>query len=190
MVGQPAFQYINKLVVAARISGQDEESWIDQVANRVINNTFHHLAIAELKPHPDTMNNGRAGVEVDVIANWVPLEAVDIEDSLDVFDGDDFDFIRIETTNPEGLEGPLRGVAEQLFDGVPCRRLQIAFDGSGAELDHYLFRLGCIALDHEWRAFFVRPSRLPDSITAAYSHDPKIVAKNQSQFCASRCNLG
>jgi hypothetical protein len=39
------------------------------------------------------------------------------------------------------------------------------------------------------RAFLLRPSRLPDTPAAAYSHNPEMVAKNQSQFraMAMRC---
>lgn len=155
MVDEPAFYYINKLVVAAWVSGQDEETRVNQVANRVVNDPFHNFAVAKLKPHPDSVNDGCARMEVEMVANRVPFKAVYIENGLDVADRNFLDEVGIEAANSKGLESFLGSSAQQLFDGVPSRGFQVAFDGPGAELDHNLFRLGCIGLDHEQASFLI-----------------------------------
>ena len=68
VVYEPAFYYVDELVVAARVSGEHEETRINQIANGVIDDSFHNFAVAELEAHPDSMDDGGAGVEVEVIA--------------------------------------------------------------------------------------------------------------------------
>ena len=86
MVHQPALHHVNELVVAAWVGGQNEESRVNEIAHRVVYDSLHDFAIAELEPHPYSMDDGRPGVKIEVIANRVPIEAVYVEDSFDIPD--------------------------------------------------------------------------------------------------------
>lgn len=86
MVGEPALAHVDEPVIAFGIGWQQEEAGIDEIADRVINNAFHYFAIEELQPHPYSMDDGRAGVEVETLVMRVSVKAVDIKDSLDLFD--------------------------------------------------------------------------------------------------------
>jgi len=72
VIDEPAFHYIDQLVCCCPVGGEHEESWVNQIADGVITIPSINSSVAELKPHPDSMNNGGAGVEVEMIANRVP----------------------------------------------------------------------------------------------------------------------
>jgi len=86
VVDQPAFYHIDQLVVAARVSRQNKEPRVDEIANRVIDDTLHNLSIAELETHPDSVDNGCTGMEIEMIANRVPIKAVYVENRLHILD--------------------------------------------------------------------------------------------------------
>src|ERR1039458_5926483 len=150
MVEQPALQHVNELVVAAGVGWQQEESGVDQIANGVVYDSLHDFAIEELEAHPDAMDDGRPGVEVEMVVFRVSIEAVDVEDSLDVLESNLLHLIRIETADAKGLRRALGSVGQQFFDGVRSGRVQVTLDCPGAEPDHDLFRLGPIAVNHRW----------------------------------------
>lgn len=139
MVHKPTFYHVNKLVVAARISRKHKESWIDKIANRIEDDSFHYLAVEKLEPHPDAVDDGCARMEVQVIADRVAIKAVHVKNSLDVLGRNLFNLIRIESANPEDFRSRLWRTAEQILDRVPGGRLQIALEGLRPELDYDLF---------------------------------------------------
>ncbi len=168
MVHQPALYHIDKLVVAARVGRQHEESRINQIANGVIDDAFHDLTVEELEPHPNAVDDRCAGMKVEMIANRVSVEAVYVKDGFNVLDRDFFNDTRIEMANPKGFGRAVGRIAQQLFDRVPTGGFEIALDRPGPELDHDLFRICGIFLDHEWRAFSLQPGELPDRTAAIY----------------------
>jgi len=83
MVGQAAFAHVDQFVVAVRIGGKEKESRVDQIAEGVKDDALHNFAIEKLQPHPDAMDDGRAGMKVEFLMIRVAFKAVDVEDSLD-----------------------------------------------------------------------------------------------------------
>jgi hypothetical protein len=173
VVDEPAFEHVYQLVVAAWISRQYEESRIDEIANRVQNDSFHYFAVEELKPHPDSVNDWRTRVKIQMITRRIAIKAIDIENSLDVFDGNVFDLVGIEPANAKAFRSVLGSVAEQVFDGVPSRGFKVALDGSRSELDHDLFRLGWNHSDHERKNFLERPRHVLRRDVLIYLYDPE-----------------
>ena len=157
MVDEPALNNINELVVAAWVGWQHEESRINEIADGVVYDSLHDFAIAELAPHPYTVDDGRAGMEIEMIANRVSIKAVYIKDCLDVLDRDVLNHIRFEEANAEVFKRALGRIPQEFFDRVPSRGFQVAFDGPGAELDHDLFRLGCVCFNHQSSIFLASP---------------------------------
>jgi len=84
MVDNPALQHVDQLVIAAGVGWQEKESWINQIANGVVYDSLHDFAIEELETHPDAMDDGCPGVEVEMVVFRVSIEAVDVEDGLDI----------------------------------------------------------------------------------------------------------
>ena len=103
MVDEPVLAYVDEPVIAIRIGGQQEEAGIDKIPDRVVDDSLHHFAVEELQPHPDSMDDGRAGMEVETLVMRVSIKAVDIEDSLDLFSKDLLDDIRFQAAHPEAL---------------------------------------------------------------------------------------
>ncbi len=184
MVDEPAFDYIDELVIAAGISGQDEEPRVNQIADGVIDDSFHNLAIAELKAHPDTMDDGGAGVEVEMIADRVAVKTIDIENGLYILDRDLFNNIGFEASNPEGLERGLGSMVQQFFDGVPGGRLQVTFMVREPNWITTFSDLVALVSIMSCRSFSLRPSSVLDGVAVTYPHDPELVVQRQSQFCA------
>jgi hypothetical protein len=112
MVHEPALDHVDELVVAAGIGWKKEETRVNKIAERVEHNPLHHFTVEELKAHPDAVNRWGAIVEVQVLVFRAALEAVDIENRLDILDGHLFDSIGIETANPEGFGGTWRSFAQ------------------------------------------------------------------------------
>jgi hypothetical protein len=111
MVNEPALHHINELVVAVGVGLQKEEPRVNQIADGVEDDSLHDFAIEELETHPYAMDDGRPGMKIQMLVIRVPLEAVYIEDGLDVLDGDLLDNMGFETANMEGLRGAGGGVA-------------------------------------------------------------------------------
>jgi hypothetical protein len=86
MVNEPALHHVNELVVAAGVGRQKEESRVNQIANGVVHDSLHDFAIEELETHPYAKDDGRPGMKIQMIVIRVPIEAVYIEDGLDVLD--------------------------------------------------------------------------------------------------------
>jgi hypothetical protein len=84
MVNEPALHNVNELVVAVGVGWQKEESRVNQIANRVVYDSLHDLAIEELESHPYSMDDGRTGMKIQMLVIRVPLEAIYIEDGLDI----------------------------------------------------------------------------------------------------------
>ena len=84
MVNKPAFEHVDELVVALGVGGQNEKPGIHQVAQGVEYNSLHDLAVEELQPHPDAVDDRRAGVEIQVLVLRVSFKAVYIENGLDI----------------------------------------------------------------------------------------------------------
>ena len=85
MVGEPVLAHIHKPVIAVRIGRQQEEAWIDEIPNGVVDDSLHHFAIEKLQPHPDSMNDWRASMKIQMLVVRVSIKAVNIENSLDLF---------------------------------------------------------------------------------------------------------
>jgi hypothetical protein len=90
MVYQSAFADVDHFVVAVRIGWEKEETGIDKVADGVVDDAFHDFAIDKLEAHPDAVDDGRAGVEVENLVIRVAVEIVDVEDGFDILGGDIF----------------------------------------------------------------------------------------------------
>jgi hypothetical protein len=86
MVNQPALHHVDKLIVTAGVGRQHEEPRINQIANGVIYDSFHDFAVEELEPHPNAMDDRRACMKVEMISDWISVEAVYVEDGLNVLD--------------------------------------------------------------------------------------------------------
>lgn len=112
MVNKPALYDVNKLVVAAWISRKNEEAWVNQIADGVEDDSFHHFSVEKLKPHPDAVNDGCSRMKIEMIANRIAFKAVDVKNRLDVFDGDLFDFFRIDTAYSKYFRRSLRSATE------------------------------------------------------------------------------
>jgi len=65
--------------------------------------SLHDFAIAELKPHPYSMDDRRAGMEVECLVLRVSLEAVDIENGFNIPGWNLFVYISFEMPNTEGF---------------------------------------------------------------------------------------
>jgi hypothetical protein len=85
MIGEPALPHVHEPVIALRISGQQKEARVDEIANRVIYHSLHDFAIEKLQPHPDPVDDGRTGIEIQMLVIRVPFKAIYIENSLDIF---------------------------------------------------------------------------------------------------------
>jgi len=85
MVGEPALLHVDKPVIAVRICGQEKETWVDEIAKGVVYHSLHHFAIEKLQPHPDPVDDGSAGIEIQVLVIRVPFKTIYIENSLDIF---------------------------------------------------------------------------------------------------------
>jgi len=118
MVNNPALQYINELVVAARVGREKKEPWVNQVSNRVEHDSLHDFAIEELEAHPYAGGDGRKGMKIEMTVIRVSLEAVYIENSLDFLGRYLLHVLGIEEANTEGFRGTGRGVPEQLLNCV------------------------------------------------------------------------
>ena len=103
MVGKPALPDVHEPVIAVWIGGKKEETWIDEITDGVIDDPLHHFTIKKLHTHPDSMDDGRAGMKVEFLMIRVSFKTVDIEDSLDVTGQYLLNDIRLKVANPEAL---------------------------------------------------------------------------------------
>ena len=90
------------------------------------------------------MDDGRAGVEVEMVPDRISIKTIDIKDCLAIFDVNIFNRIGIESPNSYCLRKILGSAAEQLFNCVPGRGLQVTLDGPRSRLDDNFFRFGDI----------------------------------------------
>jgi hypothetical protein len=88
IVLQRTLHYINELVVASGIARLEEKSGVDQIVNGVMHDSFHDFSVEKQEPDPYSMNDGRAGMELQRLVMLVSLKAVYIEDGLCVFGRD------------------------------------------------------------------------------------------------------
>jgi len=84
MVNEPVLDHVDEGIVAVGVGRQQKESRIDQIAKRVIYDSLHDLAIQELELHPDSMDDGRPGMKIEMLVIRVLFEAVYIKDGLDI----------------------------------------------------------------------------------------------------------
>ena len=84
MVNEPALHHVNELVVAAGVGRQKEESRVNQIANGVVHDSLHDFPIEELEAHPYPVDDWRPGMKIEMVVFRVAIEAVYIEDGLDI----------------------------------------------------------------------------------------------------------
>jgi hypothetical protein len=118
MVNDPALQYINELVITAGVGWHKKEPWVNQIANGVEHDSLHDFAIEESESHPYAGGDGRKGVKIEMPVIRVSIEAVYVEDGLDIIDRYLLNDIGIQEADAEGFRWTGRGVAEQLLNCV------------------------------------------------------------------------
>jgi hypothetical protein len=106
----------------------NEKTWLDQVMHSIQYDSFHDLAIFELKLHPDSVNHRGVGEKLQIIASALAFKALDEEDGLNILDGDFRQGIVYGASKLEDvghLTVPLDQKAIQLF---PLLGLDVSLD--------------------------------------------------------------
>ena len=79
---QRFFQDIYQMIVAERVGRFQEESGVKNVADRVVQNAFRHLAVLEFDLNPQAFHGGIRLKELDLVVIGAALKALHEEERL------------------------------------------------------------------------------------------------------------
>ena len=64
MVSEPAFDHVDKLVVAVRVGRQQKEARVNQIPKRIVDDSLLNFAVKKLDLHPNSVDYGRPGMKI------------------------------------------------------------------------------------------------------------------------------
>ncbi len=77
-----AFEDVDHLVIAVRVWRFEEESWLDQVVNGVVNDTFEKLIVFEPDLDPDALDHRTVHEELNFTIVSASFEGLDEKDGF------------------------------------------------------------------------------------------------------------
>lgn len=109
---EPLLSDIDKLIIATGIRGEQKETGIDDIADGVIHDAFHNLAVLKLNSDPDAVHDSRTSIEFQIVMAIVALKALYKEDRLRIACRNLLDNPRVKSLNTKYFGMTDRGVAQ------------------------------------------------------------------------------
>src|SRR6266550_4135490 len=93
---QPSLQHIHQPVVSIWIRRPQEKARLQHKILGIADDSFNHLAVVEVHPHPQARDNRRMFMKMKSPMAKIPVEGLDEKDSLRVFGGNIFNSLGIQ----------------------------------------------------------------------------------------------
>ena len=126
---QPSLQHIDKPVVSIGIGRPQKEARLEHKILGIADDSFNHLAIVKIHPHPQARDNWRMLMKMKRPVTKIPVEGLDEEDRLRVLGGNIFHCPGVQQLQSNGIKRVHRIVAQQLIDRPQFARLRQSPDG-------------------------------------------------------------
>jgi hypothetical protein len=92
---KPTLQHIHKLVVSIGIGRPEKKPLLQHKILGIADNSFDHLAVIEIDPHPQTRNNRRMFMKMKGPVPQIPIEGLYKENCLGILRRNRLDLLGI-----------------------------------------------------------------------------------------------
>src|SRR5215472_1863649 len=108
--------HVNEPVISVRIGRHEEEAFLKHKVPSVADDPLDHLVIVEIDPHPQSRNDRSILVEMKRAMTPVAVERLDEEHCLGRLRRNVFHPIRIQSSEPNRVQGRRVTVSQQFLD--------------------------------------------------------------------------
>jgi hypothetical protein len=112
---QSTLQNVHQLIVPIRIRGHKEKPRFEHKILGIADDSFNHLAVIEVHPHPQTRNNRRMFMKMKGSVLEISIKRLHKEHGLGILGRDLLDRLRVNKPKPNRFKGILGVTAQKLL---------------------------------------------------------------------------